>query len=55
MRGKPVEMRGGARLVITIHPSALLRMDDEDAKADAYREFVKDLRMAAKLVTKSAA
>ena len=55
MRGKPVEMRDGARLVITIHPSALLRMDDEAAREDAYREFVKDLRMAAKLVTKSAA
>src|SRR5258707_173 len=52
MRGTPVEMRDGARLVITIHPSALLRMDEDDAKADAYREFVKDLRMAANLMTK---
>ena len=55
MRGTPVEMRDGARLVITIHPSALLRMQDEADKEAAYREFVKDLRMAAKLVTKSAA
>ena len=55
MRGTPLTMRDGAKLVITIHPSALLRMEDEAAKEDAYREFVKDLRMAAKLVTRSAA
>ena len=55
MRGTPVTMRDGARLVITIHPSALLRMEDEDEKHAAYLAFVKDLKAAAKLVSEAAA
>jgi len=55
MRGTPITMRDGARLLITIHPSALLRMEDEAEKHAAYLEFVKDLRTAAKLVTGAAA
>jgi uracil-DNA glycosylase len=55
MRGTPVDLHDGARLVVTIHPSALLRMDDEAAKRLAYRDFVTDLKLAAKLALKSAA
>jgi uracil-DNA glycosylase len=55
MRGTPVDLHDGARLVVTIHPSALLRMDDEAAKRLAYRDFVADLKLAAKLALKSAA
>jgi len=55
MRGTPITMRDGARLLITIHPSALLRMEDEAEKHAAYLAFVKDLKAAAKLVTGAAA
>ena len=55
MRGEPIDLADGARLVITIHPSALLRTQDEADKRAKYREFVKDLKAAARLVFKSAA
>lgn len=55
MRGTPLTLQDGARLLITIHPSALLRMEDEAEKHAAYLAFVKDLKAAAKLVTESAA
>jgi len=55
MRGTPVTLRDGAKLLITIHPSALLRMEDEHEKHAAYVAFVKDLKAAARLVTESAA
>jgi uracil-DNA glycosylase family protein len=50
MRGKPVAMAGGSLLVITIHPSALLRMEDDDQRHAAYRSFVADLKAAASAV-----
>jgi DNA polymerase len=34
---------------VTVHPSYLLRLPDEDAKAREYRSFVADLRTAAAL------
>lgn len=34
------------RVMVTVHPSYLLRLPDEDAKAKAYADFVDDLRMA---------
>jgi uracil-DNA glycosylase len=55
MRGTPVTLHDGARLLITIHPSALLRMQDEVEKQAAYLAFVRDLKAAAKLVTGAAA
>ena len=35
------------RVVVTVHPSYLLRLPDEDARAAAYEAFVEDLRRAA--------
>jgi uracil-DNA glycosylase family protein len=55
VRGAPIDLNDGARLVVTIHPSALLRIEDEADKRAKYREFVKDLKAAARLVFKSAA
>jgi len=55
IRGEPVDLHDGARLVVTIHPSALLRTEDEADKRAKYREFVHDLKVAAKLVFRSAA
>jgi DNA polymerase len=55
VRGEPIDLHDGARLVVTIHPSALLRTEDEADKRAKYRDFVDDLKAAAKLVVRSAA
>ena len=47
VRGKPLAMEDGTKLVFTIHPSALLRIEDEDERHAAYRSFVADLKVAA--------
>src|ERR1700745_3998617 len=46
MRRTPVELADGTNLVVTIHPSALLRIEDENDKHAAYRDFVADLKAA---------
>jgi DNA polymerase len=55
VRGEPIDLHDGVRLMVTIHPSALLRIEDEADKRAKYREFVGDLKAAAKLVFQSAA
>ena len=40
----------GAQAFITVHPSMLLRIPDREAKAAAYRDFVRDLAGAWALV-----
>jgi len=55
VRGEPIDLHDGSRLVVTIHPSALLRIEDEADKRAKYQEFVRDLKVAAQLVFKSAA
>ncbi len=47
MRKTPVEMADGTTLVVTVHPSALLRIEDEADKRAAYKDFVADLKTAA--------
>ncbi len=44
MRRTPIELADGTKLVVTIHPSALLRIEDENDKRTAYRDFVADLK-----------
>jgi uracil-DNA glycosylase len=46
MRRTPVDLTDGTKLVVTIHPSALLRIEDENDKHVAYRDFVADLKAA---------
>jgi uracil-DNA glycosylase len=46
VRGKPITMADGTRLIVTIHPSALLRVEDEDERHAAYQNFVADLKAA---------
>jgi DNA polymerase len=46
-RGRILEF-GGGRALITVHPSYLLRLPDEDAKAREYAAFVADLSLAAR-------
>jgi len=47
VRGKSLDMEDGTRLVVTVHPSALLRIEDEEERHAAYRSFVADLKAAA--------
>ncbi len=49
-RGKIFDLDDGARAMITVHPSYLLRLPDEQAKADAYARFVEDLSAARALL-----
>jgi uracil-DNA glycosylase family protein len=52
IRGHPINMADGTSLIVTVHPSALLRIEDEAERHAAYRSFVADLKVAA--ATKSA-
>ena len=49
-RSRPIPLQGSIGMV-TVHPSYLLRLPDEDAKAREYAAFVADLRAAAALLT----
>lgn len=42
-RGRPIEMPDGQTVFVTVHPSFLLRVPDEAAKAREYAAFVRDL------------
>jgi uracil-DNA glycosylase len=46
-RGKLMDDPRGFQLLITIHPSMILRVPDEADKRKAYAEFVRDLKKAA--------
>jgi uracil-DNA glycosylase family protein len=46
-RGRVIELEDGTRVLVTVHPSYLLRLPDRDARAREYRRFVDDLRTAA--------
>lgn len=45
-RGKVIELRQGQRALVTVHPSYLLRLPDQEAKDREYARFVADLRLA---------
>jgi uracil-DNA glycosylase len=55
MRGQAHRLRDGTAVFVTIHPSFLLRTEDEADKAREYRHFVADLRQAAKVLADQAA
>ena len=42
-------------LVATVHPSYILRIEDEADKRAQYRQFVADLKLCAKMLTNVAA
>jgi DNA polymerase len=54
LRGEILSAAGGMRLGVTIHPSYLLRINDDDAKEQEYRRFVEDLRTYARFVRAAA-
>ncbi|HEX4181941.1 MAG TPA: UdgX family uracil-DNA binding protein [Caulobacteraceae bacterium] len=45
-RGRAGRLEDGAEAFVTVHPSYLLRIPDEDAKHAAYEAFVRDLKAA---------
>jgi uracil-DNA glycosylase family protein len=47
VRETPLDLADDTRLVVTVHPSSLLRITDEADKRAAYRNFVADLKRAA--------
>jgi uracil-DNA glycosylase len=47
VRGKALALDDGTTLFVTVHPSSLLRIEDETDKRAAYRAFVADLKKAA--------
>ncbi len=49
-RGRPMPLAGNTQALVTVHPSYLLRLPDEDAKRREYAAFVLDLQHAASLV-----
>jgi len=53
-RGRLIDLDDGTRVLVTVHPSYLLRLPDAEAKAREYQRFVDDLKIAAMLLRKSA-
>jgi uracil-DNA glycosylase family protein len=53
-RGRVIDLAGGIKAVVTVHPSFLLRQPDPKAKAREYARFVGDLKIAAEMLRKSA-
>jgi uracil-DNA glycosylase len=54
LRGRAVPLADGTPLIATIHPSYLLRIQDDNDKSAEYGRFVEDLRLCAKLLEKVA-
>ena len=44
LRGKKLELPDGAALLVTVHPSYLLRIPDAERKAEELKKFEADLR-----------
>lgn len=53
-RGKVLDVANGLRVFITVHPSALLRLQDDEERHSAYADFVNDLRTIGQLAKASA-
>lgn len=53
-RGRVIDLDERTRVLVTVHPSYLLRLPDEDARAREYERFVDDLKIAAEFLRKAA-
>lgn len=53
-RGRLIDLDDNTKALVTVHPSYLLRLPDEEAKALEYQRFVDDLKLAADFLKKSA-
>jgi DNA polymerase len=47
-RGKLIDTAFGARVLVTVHPSSLLRVQDQPDKEQHWKAFVRDLKILAK-------
>jgi DNA polymerase len=54
VRGKVLDANDGVKALVTVHPSYLLRLPDEDAKEREYERFVDDLKIASATLRKAA-
>jgi uracil-DNA glycosylase len=54
-RGRLIELGQGFKILVTVHPSYLLRLPDAEAKTREYARFVDDLKIAADLLKRSKA
>lgn len=48
VRGRVLPLADGTRMLATIHPSYILRIEDEADKKSQYRQFVGDLKVCAR-------
>lgn len=53
-RGRLIALDDGTQVLVTVHPSYLLRLPDAKARDLEYQRFVADLKIAAELLRKSA-
>jgi uracil-DNA glycosylase len=53
-RGRVIELDDAVRTLVTVHPSYLLRLPDQESKEREYRRFVDDLKVAAAFSRKHA-
>jgi DNA polymerase len=53
-RGHLIDLDEGRKALVTVHPSYLLRVPDEESKAREYERFVEDLKLVAAYLRKSA-
>jgi len=44
VRGEPLKLEDGSECWVTVHPSALLRMPDPEARHQAKALFLRDLK-----------
>lgn len=54
-RGELLPSPFGGQILTTVHPSSLLRIEDEAERQEARRHFVEDLKVAAKAILRRAA
>jgi DNA polymerase len=55
IRGRVIPLTDGGRMLATIHPSYILRIEDEADKRAQYRNFVADLKVCARTLGDMAA
>jgi uracil-DNA glycosylase family 4 len=53
-RGRILELDDTTRVLVTVHPSYLLRLPNEEARARENANFVEDLRIVAKHLSEAA-
>jgi DNA polymerase len=53
-RGRVIELDDATKVLVTVHPSYLLRLPDEAAREQEYQRFVDDLKIVAAHLSKAA-